>query len=181
MTLTMKRVSLVATAAALSVLAVLLGVVLTNRGSSANILTADEVQRQLAGADPSSSVAFPGVDPSSTASAGNLRRTVLNGKSVSVVAFCDGATPGAATWSPMPGYRIDDATRGSGSTVVTLWVESDVANDVTATITCDGDGTAAILEQDQADDHGGGDNHGGSGNGGPGSGGSGTDDPANHQ
>src|SRR5262245_7036431 len=165
MTLMMKRISLVATAAGLTILAVVLAIVLTNRGNSATVLTADDVQRQLDAAGPSSSVSFPGAALSSTS---NLRRTVVSGKSVSVVAFCDGTAPGGATWSPMPGYRIDQVTHGTGSTVVTLWVESDVANDVRATVTCGTDGSATLTEDEQFDDHGGG--KGGSGSGsGPGS------------
>jgi hypothetical protein len=161
MTSTMKRLSLVVTAAALTVFAIILAVVLTNRGGAANVLTADDVNRQLAGAQPSTSVTYPPVTDGSTST---LRRTVLDGTAVTVVAFCDGATPGAATWSPMPGYRVDDVHQRTGNTVVQLWLESDVANDVVATVNCGANGHASLTEVEQIDDHGG-SGHGGSGRG----------------
>ena len=76
-----------------------------------------------------------------------------------VVVHCAGGVATLGSWSPNPGYRVDEVVRGPADKV-TVWFESDVADDVLVAATC-ADGAAAVEELPEVDDHGG--DRGGSG------------------
>jgi hypothetical protein len=90
-----------------------------------------------------------------------------------VAAQCDGSQAVLVSWSPNPGYRVDDVVRGPAAQA-SVWFESDVADDVLVAATCL-DGAPSVTEHPEFDDHGGGGDDDNSGPGG--GGGSGRDHP----
>jgi hypothetical protein len=109
---------------------------------------------------------------------------VANTVGGTVVVRCSGNVATLLRWSPKTGFRADDPVIGPSS-LVSVRFESDVAEDVTVSVTC-ANGVAKATTTPEADDHGGNrgsggpspapsatDDHGGSG--GPGRGG--HDDP----
>jgi len=88
-----------------------------------------------------------------------------------IAANCDGSQAVLVSWSPNPGYRVDDVVRGPAAQA-SVWFESDVADDVLVVATCPG-GVPTVKEAPEFDDHGGGGDNSGPGGGG----GSGRDHP----
>jgi hypothetical protein len=88
-----------------------------------------------------------------------------------VAVTCDGSSAALVSWSPNPGYRVDDVVRGPAAKA-SVWFESDVADDVLIVAECH-DGAPSVTEHPEFDDHGGGDDNSGPGGGG----GSGRDHP----
>lgn len=134
-------------------------------GAQDNVLSPDEVAQQLADQ--------PAPDRPSGAGP-----TVTTGEPVTfertpgrLVAACDGDLAWLESWSPNPGYRVDDVVRGPAAQV-SVWFESDSSDDVEVVVTCEA-GEPVVTDLAEADDHGGDrddDNDDGD-NSGPGSGG----------
>jgi len=155
-------------------------------GTSHHLLSSDDVARQLS--ELPTTVTSPGQTPGvqtplpGTASGNGSQ--VFRSAGGMVVASCAGDTTTVLRWTPTTGYRADDHLVSTAH-VVAVQFESDIADDVTVTVTCTG-GTASATVATQPDDHGG---NGGTGPGAPtpvptdghgGKGGGGTDDPAGH-
>jgi hypothetical protein len=99
-----------------------------------------------------------------TNGAGDVISTVTPGI---ITVHCDDALATLVSWSPNPGWRADDPVRGPAAEV-SVRFESDVAADYKITVTCV-NGTPAVHEGPDVDDHGGRD--GDDDNSGPGGGG----------
>lgn len=143
-------------------------------GRDDTVLSQDDVNRELetlpaaapsGTADPSAipdvkappgSSAAAGVGPSAggapaTPGPGNL--TKVSSRAGVLVVGCSGTTAELASWSVNPGYRADDVIRGPAQ-MVSVWFESDRADDVKAMVTCVDD-RPVLTEAVEPDDHGG--------------------------
>jgi hypothetical protein len=128
-----------------------------------SVLSADDVDRQLAGATgtPTAHASATG-QPTTTATttstsvgpggAGDVVSTLTPGI---VTLRCNGTDVTLVSWSPNPGWRADDPVRGPAAEV-SVRFESDVAQDYKVTATCAGGVPVAQLGPD---DHSGGGNH----------------------
>src|SRR5262245_57747921 len=114
------------------------GVVATTVGGR-DVLSADDVAAQLAAAGPNAggpNGAAPGddtLDPDISAGSGS--GTVVGTPAGTVVVQCQGDLAGLVSWSPNPGFRADDVVRGPAARV-SVWFESDRANDMQVEVTC---------------------------------------------
>jgi hypothetical protein len=140
-----------------------------------DVLSQDDVSRELAGeTNPATQPSQPdNQQPAPDGEVSTFERTPGR-----VVVMCDGDQAWLVSWSPNPGYRVDDVVRGPG-TQVSVWFESDSFDDVEVVVTCEG-GQAVATDLVEPDDHGddrdrGDDNGDGDDNSGPGDG-SGDDD-----
>jgi hypothetical protein len=154
-------------------------------GASEPPLSEQDVAAQLAadgrGADPTSRV--DGARPSATTTArtddtqaaerfGTGEVYAVTGGTVT--GDCDsGGNVSLRSWTPNPGYRADDVSRGPAREV-SLWWESDSQPDIHAVVSCV-DGHISASWTAEADDHGRG--RGGGDNSGSGGSGSGRDHP----
>jgi hypothetical protein len=131
-----------------------------------DILSAGDVAAQLAAAGPGGAApgdAQPGddqLDPNIAAGPG----TVVGTPAGTVVVQCQGDLASLVSWSPNPGFRADDVVRGP-AVRVSVWFESDRANDVQVEATCT-NGAPVARQNVEEDDHGG---HGHDGGGSDGS------------
>lgn len=160
-------------AAAVGVTVVATAVITASLGGGTQTLSPDEVSRAL---DTGPTVTTTTTAPapthtrSTTTAPAGAGGEVIGTTPGTVVVRCDGSTATLVSWSPNPGYRADDVVRGPGQKV-SVWFESDVANDVKVLATCV-DGQPKIEEQVEYDDHGGDDHddddHSGRGRGGHG-------------
>jgi hypothetical protein len=86
------------------------------------------------------------------APAESVRRVVKSTGGTLVVA-CEGDRATLVSWTPNPGYRVDDPIRAAAT--VSLKFESDTHDDVMVSVTC-ANGQALKKEFVESDDHGGG-------------------------
>lgn len=135
-------------------------------GAGPAALSEQEIADRLAatGSTPTSTTGPSSSGTMSPSAAGphEILRTIPG----TIVATCTGATVTLRSWSPNPGYRVDEVHRGPAATT-SVWFESDVADDVLVEVECVG-GEPTATELPERDDHGG-------RNDGSGSGRSGTD------
>src|SRR5215475_7368681 len=149
-------------------------------GSGHNVKSQSDIANLLAAAPAPASTA---TNVPTTASGDGSQ--VANTAGGTVVVQCSGNVATLLRWTPNSGFRADDPVVGPAS-VVGVRFESDVAEDVTVSVTC-ANGVAKATTTAEADDHGGNrgpggptpapsasDDHGG--NAGPGRGG--QDDPS---
>ena len=137
-------------------------------GGGDDVLSQDEVAREL-GEQTAPDRSSPEPTPTELAVTGQpmtLERTPGR-----LVVVCDDDTASLTSWSPNPGYRVDDVVRGPAAEV-SVWFESDSFDDVEVVVTCDG-GKPSANELVEPDDHGGDrddddDDDSGGGNSGPG-------------
>jgi hypothetical protein len=161
----LRRVTLIASAAAAAIVAVLLGAIVAFQGSD-NVLSPQDVAQRLA-ADSSSSpddnpanddrspspAAAPSTDPSAAALPGGGTAAgtpfVMDTVAATITLTCDGLRITAATWVIKPDYRLDD--RSQTADYVLLKIESDVHDDVLVKAMC----PQKISVTTEVDDHGG--------------------------
>jgi hypothetical protein len=162
-------------AAAIAVVAVGTAAVGAASGPGSNVLSANDVKRELSAASPEPSMSrSTNPVPSAVGSS-----QMINTNAGAVVAACSQGQVEVLRWSPLSEYRTDEVSPTSGPTA-TVKFESDTKDDVTVVLHCE-NGVVKYQAQVQPDDHGGqrtapptpgaSDNHGGGGGGG------GTDDP----
>lgn len=145
----------VAAAAAIGVTTTAVTVANATGGGRDDVLSQDDVSREL-GEGAAADGSAPGEpSPSST-----MDRSVLNGTPITLdrtpgrlVVECDGDEALLTSWSPNPGYRVDEVVRGPAAEV-SVWFESDSFDDVEVVVTCDGDKPTAN-DLVEPDDHGG--------------------------
>lgn len=151
-------------------------------GPDRDVLTQQDVSNQLDDSSTAPSGRPSTRDPSSGATPpppdeGDWVHVSRGG---AVLVSCDGTSVYLHSWSPKPGYRADHVTRGPGQRA-SVEFESDSADDVTVTVTCDSSGRPHFNAVADPDDHGGDDDRGrDDDNSGPGGGGddnSGRDHP----
>lgn len=153
-------------AAAVAVTAVAALAIGASVSAGGDALSEDEVATALAADDPTQSpqTSSPGADPTTGATTTALPGGSLLGGEVlrttpgAVVVRCDSGSATLVSWSPNPGYRADEVVRGPAA-AVSVWFESDVANDVKVVATC-ANGKASVTELVEQDDHGGKDKSG---------------------
>jgi hypothetical protein len=128
-------------------------------------LTQDEIARQLEEARRGSSAPTGTQSPTETASPSDGTGAVtLTPTGALIQAVCDGSSVYLASWSPRPGYRVDEVSRGPAEEAF-VYVESDSADDVTIFVRCE-NGTPVASPVAEDDDGGNDDDGGGSGPGG---------------
>ena len=160
-------------AAAVGVTAIATVVITASVGASGPTFSPEQVANALRTGGTTTTATRPATaDPSVTTTDGVSGEQVFQTTPGTIVVHCAGAVATLGSWSPNPGYRVDEVVRGPADKV-TVWFESDVADDVLVAATCT-DGAASVEELPEFDDHGG--NRGGSGSG-SGSGGGGRDHP----
>ena len=139
------------------------------------VLSQDDVNRELSSPAPSVSTDAPtpevsaSDDPSASPSPGDAglgaapglgQEFVLPARPATLVVTCSSRGAELIRWTLNPGYRADDVARGPAATV-SAYFESDQDDDVRVTIRCV-DGRAVVDQDIEPDDHGG-DRHGGGG------------------
>jgi hypothetical protein len=144
------RLALWVAAAAAAVGVTTAAVTVANADSGGNdVLSQDEVARQLA-----DETATPGTpSPEAPPPTGDAEPGTLSGQAGQLVVRCDGDIAYLESWSPNPGYRVDDVVRGPAATV-SVEFESDSADDVEVVVRCQ-DGTLVQEDHVELDDHGG--------------------------
>lgn len=118
-------------------------------GGGSDVLSQDEVGRQLS--DESATPGTP--SPAPPPPTGDGESATLTSQAGQLVVRCDGDTVYLETWIPSPGYRVDDVVRGPAATV-SVEFESDSFDDVGAVVRCEA-GTPQLQEFAEFDDHGG--------------------------
>ncbi|MPZ25235.1 MAG: hypothetical protein GEV12_01970 [Micromonosporaceae bacterium] len=124
-------------------------------GGRDDVLSQDEVSRQLGeqtGAPPATGAPETSAPATPGPSGEGVSRT-LRSQAAQLVASCAGAGAYLETWSPNPGYRVDEVVRGPAPQAL-LWVESDSFEDVQILVQCEG-GEPVMTELVEPDDHGG--------------------------
>jgi hypothetical protein len=123
-----------------------------------DVLSQDEVARDLAdetppATTPSAMAASPSPSSSPASPPGVAGDPVtLNRAAARLVVRCTERGVWLASWSPNPGYRVDEVTRGTAPQV-SVWLESDQFDDVEIIVRCEG-GEPVVVEQVEPDDHG---------------------------
>jgi hypothetical protein len=136
----------VAAAAAIGVTTTAVTVANATGGGRDDVLSQNDVSNELAeGATPSTP------EPTPTNVTGEPVTFELTAGRL--VVQCDGDQSWLASWSPNPGYRVDDVLRGPAAEV-SAWFESDSHDDVKVAFTCDGN-KPDVTELVEPDDHGG--------------------------
>lgn len=127
---------------------------------SGDRLTQEEVNRQLAQARRDATTLPPPQGPTATESPAETPAgtpgggvTTLSTTGGVIRASCDGDKPVLESWSPKPGYRVDEVVQDSAEGPY-VWLESDSAPDVTIFVRCE-DGTPVADPVLEDDDHGG--------------------------
>jgi hypothetical protein len=136
-----------------------------------DILTRDQIERELAAGSPAptGSPATPGAGSTAPATSGTTGEArTLHSRAGQVVARCDGDLARLDAWSPNPGYRVDEVVRGP-AVEASVWIESDSFEDVLILVRCQA-GEPQLTEQVEPDDHGGDDHDDDDGHGGRGRG-----------
>jgi hypothetical protein len=139
----------VAAAAAIGVTTTAVTVANATNGRD-DVLSQDEVARELGEAtapDRSTPV------PSPTEPAVSGEQVTLDRTPGRLVVECDGDQAWLTAWSPNPGYRVDEVTRGPAAEV-SVWFESDSFDDVEVVVTCEA-GEPVANDLVEPDDHGG--------------------------
>jgi hypothetical protein len=155
------------TGAAVAATAVATIAIAASVGASRNVLSADDVARQLA-ADPANPapgemVVGPSATPAPIAPGENVK--YVASRAGTIVVQCSGNTVTLRSWTPKPDYRVDEVVRGP-DVKAAVWFESDTFDDVEVVVKCV-DGQPQKWEFVEGDDHGGGSGGGGPGGGGP--------------
>jgi len=164
----LRRVTLIASAAAATIVAVLLGAIVAFQGSD-NVLSPEQVAQRLAAdasSNPSSDAddhpsgddlspspaATPSADGTPLPGGGTAAGTpfVMDTVAATITLTCDGLRITAATWVIKPDYRLDD--RAQTADYIRLKIESDVHDDVLVKAMC----PQKISVTTEVDDHGGG-------------------------
>lgn len=144
------------------------GVVLSQRDVAAQLASDQAAEGQVgSGGDavaPDSSATATPPDQAPASDPADQPAPVAPGASVIVrsragtlAVRCAGDQVTLDRWSPNPGYRADDVTRTA--TRVSVWFESDTANDVEAVVECAA-GRPVLTDNVEVDDHGGGSGRG---------------------
>jgi hypothetical protein len=146
-------------------------------GGRDEILSQDEVSRQLGQAtatpatpgpagtpstpDPAGTPSAPGTAgtpstpdagrTSAPPAAGDGPLRTLRSRAGQVAARCDGTLAYLEAWSPNPGYRVDEVVRGPAPEA-SVWIESDSFEDVLVLVRCEA-GEPVLTEQVEPDDH----------------------------
>jgi hypothetical protein len=123
-----------------------------------DVLSQDEVSRQLGEQTPRPPAADPTGTPEQPAAtgtpdpagAGQVR--TLRRDAAQVVVRCQDGRAYLESWSPNPGYRVDEVVRGPAAEAY-LWIESDSFEDVEFFIRCQA-GEPVLTERVEQDDHG---------------------------
>jgi hypothetical protein len=148
------RLALWVAAAAAAVGVTTAAVTVANADSGGNdVLSQDEVARQLADETATPGTPSPSPSPEAPPPTGDAEPGTLSGQAGQLVVRCDGDTAYLETWSPNPGYRVDDVVRGPAATV-SVEFESDSYDDVEVVVRCQ-DGTLVQEDHVELDDHGG--------------------------
>ncbi|MGH3683123.1 MAG: hypothetical protein ACRDT2_23085 [Natronosporangium sp.] len=122
-------------------------------GGRDDVLSQDEVSRQLGDQTRSAPATGDPASPASPVPSGAGESRTLRSQAAQLVARCDGADAYLEAWSPNPGYRVDDVVRGPAPEAL-LWVESDSFEDVQVLVRCEG-GEPVLTDLVEPDDHGG--------------------------
>jgi hypothetical protein len=119
-------------------------------GGGDDVLSQDEVTRQLADETTGPGTAVTEAPPAPT---GDGESHTLSGQSGQMVVRCDGDIAYLESWSPNPGYRVDDVVRGPAASV-SVEFESDSDDDVETVVRCQ---AGRLVQEDhvELDDHGG--------------------------
>lgn len=120
-------------------------------GGRNDVLTQDEVSRQLDGQGGTPATSTPGV--ATRTPGGDAVTRTMQSEAGQVVASCDGDAAYLHAWTPRPGYRVDEVQRGPAPDV-SLWIESDSFEDVTVLVQCEA-GEPVLTDLVEPDDHGG--------------------------
>jgi hypothetical protein len=161
-------------AAAVAVTAIATFAITAAFGSGGPTLTPEQVAQALATGPTTTGAGRTATAPATTAPTATTNTDlpafatdaeVFQTTPGTVAVQCEGSLATLVSWSPNPGYRVDDVVRGPAAKA-SVWFESDVADDVLVVAECR-DGAPSITEQPEFDDHGGGDDD----NSGPGGGG----------
>ncbi len=167
-------------AAAIVVVGVGTAAVSAASGTGSNVLSANDIRRELSSSTPApsqssgSSGPAGSVNPATSSAASQM----VNTSAGSVVASCAQGQVSILRWTPASQYRTDDNVSRTPAASATITFESDTKDDVQVVLHCE-NGTVKFKTVVEADDHGGqrgatpsptaSDDHGG--------GGGGTDDP----
>lgn len=141
----------------LAAVAVASYVVASAIGSGPAALTPEEVAARLDGTTTSSVTSRSGPTTATTTSPGrssvapNPNAELLVTVPGTIAATCSGGMATLSSWSPHPGYRVDDVVRGPAP-VASVWFESDIHDDVLVKVTCGASGPVAT-EEAEPDDH----------------------------
>lgn len=145
----------VAAAAAIGVTTTAVTVANATGGGRDEVLSQDDVSQQLGdgsapGANQSPPPGSSTADPSAVFDGSPVTLERTPGR---LVVECDGDQALLTSWSPNPGYRVDDVVRGP-ATEVSVWFESDSFDDVEVVVTCQA-GEPVVRDLVEPDDHGG--------------------------
>jgi hypothetical protein len=152
MTQTGKRLMMWAAAAVAAVAVTAVAVTVAGATDDRNeILSQNEVDRQLA--DRTGTPAPDATGTPRQSPAGDAVTRTLRSQAAQLVVRCDGDTAWLETWSPNPGYRVDEVVRGPAAEV-SVWLESDIHDDVLVVVQCQA-GEPQMTELVEPDDHGG--------------------------
>jgi hypothetical protein len=162
-------------AAAVGATAIATIVITASVGGGTPTLSPDEVARALGTTTAGATTTGTGTTaPTVTSTSGTAGGEVFGTVPGTVTIRCDGGLATLVSWSPNPGYRVDEVVRGPVAKA-SVWFESDTADDVLIVGTCV-DGTPTVTEVPEGketqgtDDHGGDNSGPGGGNSGPGGG-----------
>jgi hypothetical protein len=155
-------------AAAIAAVAIASAAIGASVGTGPNALSEADIASQLADdrttgsttTGPSTMTPAPTATSTDRVGPGGVGQ-VLNTTPGTVVAACSAGSVTLTSWSPNPGYRVDDVVRGPAAKA-SVWFESDTADDVLVVVQCV-DGKPKATEHAEVDDHGG--DRGGSGSG----------------
>jgi len=119
-------------------------------GNGHDVLSQQDVARQLAAVPAPVATANTSLSGAAPAEDGSQAVSTVAG---TVVVRCTGNVTTLLRWTPTTGFRADDPVFGPAS-VVAVRFESDVAEDVKVSVSCI-NGKAAATTTIDADDHGG--------------------------
>ncbi|HEY8471020.1 MAG TPA: hypothetical protein VIL37_00055 [Natronosporangium sp.] len=138
----------VAAAAAIGVTTTAVTVANATGGGRDDVLSQDDVSRELTQSGSPTTPPETGSPPAVNGESFTIERTAGR-----LVVACDGNQAWLTSWSPNPGYRVDEVTRGPAESVA-VWFESDTDEDVEVIVTCQ-NGEPVVADLVEPDDHGG--------------------------
>lgn len=118
-------------------------------GNGHDVLSQQDVARQLAAVPAPAATANTSLSGAAPAEDGSQAVSSMAG---TIVVRCTGDVTTLLRWTPTTGFRADDPVFGPAS-VVSVRFESDVAEDVTVSVHCTG-GVASATTAPDGDDHG---------------------------
>jgi hypothetical protein len=117
-------------------------------GGGDEVLSQDEVSRELAGEtaapDP------PAGDVSPPAATDDGQTSTLQSEAGQLMVRCDGALVWLESWSPNPGYRADAVVRGP--TAVVVQFASDQYEDIEVAVWCVPTGQPSMVQTAESED-----------------------------